>query len=136
MSDTPEPIHPGLYRVGDAGIRLVAGICDRCDAPHFPRTDTCPFCGGAETTERLVGPAGVVVLCTVVHRAPPGYAGPVPYGFGVVRIGGTRLEIVTRLRASRLDALLPGSRVTLAIDHLPGPDGTPAAVWTFEAVPG
>lgn len=133
MRPAAPPIREGLFVVDDDGVRLVTGACDRCGEPHFPRTDSCPYCGGA-VSERRLGPDGAVVLATVVRRAPPGYGGPVPYGFGVVRLAGTRLEIVSRIGARDLDSVAPGVEVSLALEELPGEDGAPRAVWTFVAV--
>ena len=133
MNAAAPPIRPGLFVADDGDVRLVTGACDRCGAPHFPRTDSCPYCGGS-VSERRLGPDGVVALATVVRRAPPGYAGPVPYGFGVVSLVGTRLEIVSRIAARDLDAVVPGTPVRLALEELPGEDGAPRAVWAFVAV--
>lgn len=133
MTAVLRPIRDGLFADDAEGLRLVTGRCERCGEPHFPRADTCPYCGGDVAEDRL-GPDGVVVLCTVVRRAPPGYAGPVPYGFGVVRVGTTRLEVVSRLAADDPAAIRPGDRVRLALETVPAEDGEAAAVWTFRAV--
>lgn len=133
MSEPTRPIREGLFVADGDAVRLVAGACDRCGEPHFPRTDSCPYCGGT-VSERRLGPDGVVALATVVRRAPPGYAGPVPYGFGVVRLAGTRLEIVSRIAARDLASVRPGIPVRLALEEVPAEDGAPATVWTFEAV--
>jgi uncharacterized OB-fold protein len=133
MTDPVPAIRAGLFVTDEEhGVRLVTGRCDRCDRPHFPRTDSCPYCGGP-ISERLAGPGGVVSLATVVRRRPPGYAGPVPYGFGVVRLDGTRLEVVSRIAAEDPGAVRPGAPVRLALEQVPTQDGAPATVWTFRA---
>jgi uncharacterized OB-fold protein len=134
VRDPVRPIREGLFVTGEDGLRLVTGSCDRCGEPHFPRTDSCPYCGSDAISERRLGPDGVVALSTVVRRPPPGYTGPVPYGFGVVRLAGTRLEIVSRIAARDLDAVGPGAPVRLALEEVPADDGPPAAVWTFRVV--
>lgn len=131
MTTVPPPIRDGLFTVEDGTVRLIVGSCARCGSPHFPRTDCCPYCGGPVAEDRL-GPDAAVVLCTVVRRAPPGYAGPVPYGFGVIRLTGTRLEIVSRIAAADLGAVRPGDPGRLAVEEVPGPDGEPTRVWTLE----
>jgi len=133
MMGIPPPIHEGLFVAAESGVRLLTGLCNGCGEPHFPRTDACPYCGDT-VTEHLAGPDGVVVLSTVVRRPPPGYGGPVPYGFGIVRIGDTRLEVVTRLAARDPAAIPPGTPVRLRTEELPGEDGSPTVTWTFRAV--
>lgn len=132
MSTSAPPIREGLFVVAETGVRLVTGTCDRCGEPHFPRTDSCPYCGGT-VSEQLVGPAGVVSLSTVVARRPPGYTGPVPYGFGVVRLAETRLEVISRIALGEGGVPHPGSSVALALEEVPGEDGEPRTVWTFRA---
>ena len=49
--------------------------------------------------------------------APPGYPGPVPYGFGVVELDDG-LRVITRLTEARLDRLRPGLAVRLVLEPL------------------
>jgi uncharacterized OB-fold protein len=64
-----------------------------------------------------------------VTLAPPGYLGPVPYGFGIVELDGEPLlRIVTRFGG---EGIRRGTRVTLAGEELPGPDGEPVTTWVF-----
>ena len=85
----PRPIAPGLFETSADGPRLRAARCAACGKLHFPATATCPYCGSETTTPTLVGPAGHLRLFTVVASRPPGYRGPLPYGFGVVEVDGT-----------------------------------------------
>lgn len=130
MTGTLRPIREGLFTAKAGRVRLLAGRCDACDVHHFPASARCPYCGGAAQPDH-VGPTGRVVLCTVVGRQPPGYTGPVPYGFGVVRIDATRLEVITRLSGPDPAAIRPGMAVVLDVEQVPGDGGEPAAVWTF-----
>ena len=51
--------------------------------------------------------------------APPGYEGPVPYGFGIVELTKEQLRIVTRLREADPARLSFGQPVQLVTDELP-----------------
>ena len=72
---------------------------------------------------------GTVWLHTTVTVAPPGYAGPVPYGLGIVELDGDPLlRVVSRLHG---EDLARGAPVELGADEVPGPDGEPAVTWVF-----
>ena len=62
---------------------------------------------------------------------PPGYDGPVPYGFGVVELEGIGLRVVTRLTESDPARLHAGERMTLVTDDV----GDGVATWAFAPVP-
>ena len=117
----------------DAGPRLLAGRCDPCGQLHFPATPCCPYCGEARCTEVAVGPVGRLFLYTVIKSAPPGYRGPVPYGFGVVELA-EGLRVVTRLTGSHFAALQAGLPVRLVVEALfTDEDGTPVLSYAFAA---
>ena len=65
---------------------------------------------------------------TAVTAAPPGYEGPVPFGFGVVELVKEQLRIVTRLREADPSQLEFGQPMTLVADELPNGKIT----WAFE----
>ena len=75
----------------------------------------------------LLSRAGTLWAWTAVTAAPPGYEGPVPYGFGVVELTEERLRIITRLRESDPAQLTFGQPMTLVADELP--DGV--ITWAF-----
>lgn len=133
MTELVPPIREGLFVSQESGLRLITGLCDGCRELHFPRTDSCPYCGDT-VSGHLAGPDGVVTLSTIVRRPPPGYGGPVPYGFGIVKVGDTRLEVVSRLTATDSTTIEPGMPVRLTTEELPGADGSPAVTWAFRAV--
>ena len=64
---------------------------------------------------------------TAVTAAPPGYTGPVPYGFGVVELVHEQLRVITRLRESDPARLEFGQPLTLVAEDLP--DGV--VTWAF-----
>jgi uncharacterized OB-fold protein len=127
------PICDGLFVADDAEPRLVAGRCGSCSELHFPASDICPYCGDA-ATPAPIGPHGTVRLFTVVRTSPPGYRGPIPYGFGAVEIDGTGLAVLSRLDEADVTRLRPGRRVRLRIAPLfTDDDGCPVLSWSFAA---
>jgi uncharacterized OB-fold protein len=126
---TVPPIDPSVLRVDDDGITLLGGWSATSRFRHFPRAPVCPFTGAGDVEALDLPRGGLVWLHTTVNVAPPGYAGPVPYGFGVVELdGGPLLRVVARLAG---DGVSPGARVRLDGEELPGPDGEPAMTWVF-----
>ena len=127
----PRPITPGLFVEDAGGARLLAGRCGSCGKPHFPAGPTCPYCAADGCAEIRVGPDATLRLFTIVQTAPPGYRGPVPYGFGVVELP-EGLCVITRLTEPRLDRLQPGLRMRLTVDVLHTDDeGRPVRSYAF-----
>jgi uncharacterized OB-fold protein len=128
---TPRPITDGLFTDGPEGPRLVAGQCAACGQLHFPRGEVCPYCAADGCTERGVGPEGRLWLWTAVTARPPGYRGPLPFGFGVVELAGG-LRVVTRLTEARPDRLLAGLPMRLVLEPLhTDDDGRPVVSYAF-----
>ncbi|HEV7733107.1 MAG TPA: OB-fold domain-containing protein [Candidatus Binatia bacterium] len=115
---TARPITPGLFRDEPDGPRLLAGRCAACSRLHFPATSTCPYCGTADATPAAIGARGTLWLWTVVSTRPPGYRGPVPFGFGVVELADDGLRVVTRLTEADLASLRHGLPMRLVLDTL------------------
>ena len=131
----PRPIAPGLFSDGPSGPRLLAARCLSCATLHFPASPTCPYCGAENARETPVGPAGRLRLCTLVVNRPPGYRGPVPYGFGVVELT-EGLRVITRLTESDPARLRPGLAVTLVVEPLfTDDDGTQVLTYAFAPDP-
>lgn len=119
----------GLFTVDPPA--LLGGRCDACGQPHFPRLDTCPYCGAESTTAVTLSNHGTLWLWTTVTAPPPGYLGEVPFGFGVVELP-EGLRVVTRL-ALPDDSWIPGLPVRLRTVEL-GPregDDQPVITWEF-----
>jgi len=112
-------IHPGLFTMPDdpRGPRLLAARCGACGKHHFPAGETCPYCSADGCRVEAVGARGTLYLHTVVNARPPGYRGPLPYGFGVVDLD-EGLRVVSRLTVSDLARLRPGLPVELEIAPL------------------
>lgn len=131
MSDA-RPIGPGLFADAPDGPRLLAGRCPDCARLHFPATEVCPYCGAGGATSTPVGARGRLWLWTVVTARPPGYRGPLPYGFGVVELVDDGLRVVTRLTGTRLDELREGLPMRLVLEPLfTDDDGTVVVSWAY-----
>jgi uncharacterized protein len=116
---------------GDGEPRLVGGSCARCERFHFPSAPTCPWCGTDGTAHSLLSATGELVGWTAVTSAPPGYAGPVPYGIGVVALP-EGLEVVGRLTVSDPGALHQGQLLRTVVEVVPTNDeGVELTTWAF-----
>jgi uncharacterized OB-fold protein len=109
---------PGVPRFGEDG--LVGGRCAACDRRHFPASAWCPWCGAPDPEEVVLSRTGTLWAWTAVTAAPPGYEGPVPFGFGVVELPADGLRVVTRLTVADPAALSPGQPVTYAVVDVAG----------------
>ena len=65
--------------------------------------------------------------------APPGYAGPVPFGFGVVELVREQLRVITRLTEPDPDRLTFGQNMRLVAETLPLENGETVTSWAFES---
>ncbi len=132
MPATPSPsIAPDLFRVnGDAPV-LIGGRSASTGLTHFPLLDTCPYTGTADIEAIELPRHGTLWLWTAVAAPPPGYTGPVPFGFGVVELGdGCGLRVVTRLTEPDPSRLHEGQAMVLVADPL-GDDDTAVTTWAF-----
>jgi len=127
----PRPIADGLFRITPDGPRLLAARCDGCGKLHFPASESCPYCGGASCHEAALAGTGLLFLYTVVKSAPPGYRGPLPYGFGIVELP-EGLRVVTRLTEPDAARLRRGQAMRLVVEPLfNDDDGTPVLSYAF-----
>jgi len=130
----PRPIVPDLFSEQPDGPRLIAGRCDACSHLHFPIAPVCPYCGDTACERTEVGPHARLWLFTAVTSRPPGYRGPLPYGFGIVELDGG-LRIVTRLTEARLDRLTTGMPMRLVVEPFAtDDDGAPVRSYAFEPI--
>jgi len=104
-----EPVQPGLFTASG----LIGGACGACARRHFPSAVPCPWCGSDDVTTVTLSSRGTLWGWTAVTAAPPGYDGPVPYGFGVVELADDGLRVVTRLTA--VDGLRDGMAMRFAV---------------------
>jgi uncharacterized OB-fold protein len=99
------------------GVTLQGGYSPSSGHHHFPLAAVCPYTG-ADDVEAVALPAtGRLWLWTSVTSAPPGYDGPVPYGFGVVVLDGVDLRVIGRLTVSDPAALSVGDPMHVVVDR-------------------
>ena len=108
------------------GPRLVGGYSATSGHHHFPLNPVCPFTGADDVERVLLPTTGRLWGWTAVTTPPPGYDGPVPYGFGVVELDGVALRVVTRLTESDPSALREGQPMRLVVERVSDLD-----VWAF-----
>jgi uncharacterized OB-fold protein len=122
------PVHEGLFELhADGTLDLVGGYSPTTGQYHFPLLDSCPYSGASDVERVLLSREGTLWAWTAVTAAPPGYTGPVPYGFGVVELTTERLRVITRLKEADPARLSFGQPLTLVADELP--DGV--ITWAF-----
>ena len=109
--------------------RLVGGYSPSSGQYHFPRAEVCPYSGADDVEPVALPSTGTLWLWTAVTSAPPGYEGPVPYGFGVVELDGIGLRVVGRLTEPDPDALHEGRPVRVVPTTI-----SDVTVWAFEPV--
>ncbi len=126
------PVAEGLFELdGDGSITLVGGFSHISGHHHFPLGPVCPYTGADDVEQVLLPRDGHLWAWTAVTHPPPGYDGPIPYGFGVVELDHIGLRVVTRLTESDPSRLYQGQRMTLVTDDL----GDHVATWAFAPVP-
>ena len=126
------PVAQGLFELDDdGGITLVGGYSPSSGLHHFPRFATCPYTGAEDVDPARLADRGTLWAWTAITAAPPGYEGPVPFGFGVVELTGG-LRIVTRITEAEPSALTFGTAMRLVADTVAvDDDGTEVVAWAF-----
>ena len=112
-------------------VRLLAGRCSECKRCNFPAQALCPYCSAAGCETVPLSPRGVVELCTTVINRPPGYEGPLPFGFGVVELP-EGIRIIARLVDPQRSCA--GTAVRLVMETL-CTDGEGREVMTYAFAP-
>lgn len=95
---------------------LLGGYSPTSGHHHFPLAEVCPYTGADDVEPTELPTTGHLWLWTSVTTAPPGYEGPVPYGFGVVELDGIGLRVVGRLTAPGGESLREGQPMRLVSD--------------------
>ena len=125
----------GLFTDGDPPA-LLGSRCAACGAHHFPRHDTCPYCSAEDPQPVELSRTGTLWAWTAVTAAPPGYAGDVPYGVGVVELP-EGIRVITRLTVSDPAALSLGQAMELRVVPLHADaDGNDVMTFAFAPVGG
>ena len=126
------PVAEGLFVETERGPRLRAARCRACGELHFPGGSDCPFCGSESCEVEEIGALGKLHAGTVVRTAPPGYSGPVPYGFGLVDLD-EGLRVVSALEITDDEELVEGLRLRLVLRTVGrGDDGKDLVAWSYQ----
>ena len=135
MSERRVPVHAGLFEELDGGrVALLGSRCRACGRYQFPVGTPCPSCHGGDVEAVRLSSTGTLWGWTTVHTAPPGYDGPVPFGFGVVELP-EGLRVITRLEATDVDALTFGTPMEAGTAALhTNDDGDTVVTYTFGPV--
>jgi uncharacterized OB-fold protein len=129
-------ITDGLFEVHDDGsIALIGGYSPSSERFHFPLLDSCPYSGAADVERVVLSSEATLWAWTAVTAAPPGYAGPVPFGFGVVELVHEQLRVITRLTEPDPSRLEYGQAMQLVAETLPLENGETVTTWAFESTP-
>ncbi len=127
------PLKDGLLSSIDpeGDPHLLAARCSECHQHHFPATDSCPYCTGSRCEIVPLSDRGLLYVYTAVEKAPPGYRGGVPYGFGVIELS-EGIRVVSRLTESRVDRLAIGMPMRLVLEEIFTNDAGHVVVgWAF-----
>jgi uncharacterized OB-fold protein len=131
---TARAIADGLFEVHDDGtITLIGGYSPSSGRFHFPLLSCCPYTGATDVERVTLSSDATLWAWTAVTNAPPGYAGPVPFGFGVVELEREQLRVITRLTEPDPARLEFGQRMRLVAETLATEHGEPAITWAFQA---
>lgn len=125
----PVMVRPGLFTDGDAPA-LLGSRCPSCGAYQFPRQETCPYCSAGDSQPVELSATGTLWAWTAVTAPPPGYAGEIPFGIGVVELP-EGIRVVTRLTESDPAALALGQDMELRVVPLHRDDGTDVTTFAF-----
>jgi uncharacterized OB-fold protein len=125
-------VAPDLFELGDdGGLTLLGGYSPSSGLHHFPRFATCPYTGADDVEPARLANRGTLWAWTAVTAAPPGYTGPVPFGFGVVELTDG-LRIVTRITEADPAALTFAMQMRVVADVIAvDDDGTEVVAWAF-----
>jgi uncharacterized OB-fold protein len=126
------PVAPDLFELADdGGLTLLGGFSPSSGLHHFPRFAACPYTGADDVEPARLPDRGTLWAWTAVTAAPPGYTGPVPFGFGVVELTDG-LRVVTRITEADPTTLKFAMAMRLVADVIAvDDDGTEVVAWAF-----
>jgi len=136
MADAPAwPPGRWLETDDDGHPRLVGGWSPTSGRHHFPPSPVCPYSGADDVEVVRLSRTGTLWAWTAVTASPPGYEGPIPYGFGVVELEPEGLRVIGRLTVADPSELSFGQPMELVTQLVEG-DGTgdgadERRIWAF-----
>ena len=132
MTGRRVPVHAGLFEEDGAGtVTLLGARCRACGRTLFPRAEVCPYCSSDDVEGVRLSPTGTLWGWTTVTAAPPGYEGPVPFGFGVVELP-EGVRVITRLETVGVADVRFGMPMRAGVAALAdNEDGDTVVTYTF-----
>ena len=118
-----------LFRIDNDQLVLRGGHSPSNGMYHFPLSEVCPYTGADDVEAVDLPTSGRLWLWTAVTSAPPGYDGPVPYGFGIVELDDVGLRVVGRLAKADPAKLEAGQPMHLVVEQFDG-----VTTWAFDTV--
>jgi len=111
------PLHEGLLTSveDEPTAQLLGGRCGRCAKLSFPAQTICPYCSADGCASVALSTIGVIEVCTTVVNRPPGYEGPLPFGFGVVELP-EGIRLISRIMHP--DRSRAGTAVRLVLENV------------------
>ncbi|MGO9342999.1 MAG: Zn-ribbon domain-containing OB-fold protein [Acidimicrobiales bacterium] len=119
----------GLFVIRDDPA-LIGGRCRECGRACFPCASICPYCSHEQVDEIELSRSGTLWAWTAVTAPPPGYDGPVPYGFGVVELE-EGLRVISRLTEPDPAKLEAGQTMRLVLEAVGDRDGRRVLTYAF-----
>jgi scaffold protein (connect acetoacetyl-CoA thiolase and HMG-CoA synthase) len=105
------------WRLHDQRYRLEGTICNHCGAKYFPPREVCTECKSTDMRAHKFEGHGELYSFTILHSAPLGYEGQVPYAVGMIKLDeGPMLE--AQLTDSKFEDLKIGKRVEVVTRKL------------------
>jgi len=108
-------------------LHLLGGWSPTSGLHHFPPSPVCPYSGADDVEVVRLSRTGHLWAWTAVTAPPPGYDGPVPYGFGVVELEPEGLRIIGRLTVADPTELWFGQPMELVTE----PVADDRWIWAF-----
>jgi uncharacterized OB-fold protein len=131
---TRVPLKEGLLSTVDdpQAARLLGGRCPMCTRVSFPAQDVCPYCSTDGCEAVPLSTTGTIEVCTTVINRPPGYEGPLPFGFGVVELPDG-IRVLSRIMPAERGR--PGVAAHLVLETLhTDTDGREIVTYAFRPV--
>ncbi len=105
------------WRLHDQRYRLEGTICNRCGAKFFPPREVCTECKSTDMRVHAFDGHGELYSFTILHSAPQGYEGQLPYAVGMIKLDeGPMLE--AQITDTNFDDLKIGQRVEVVTRKL------------------
>ncbi len=123
------------WRLNDQRYRLEGTVCNNCGAKYFPPRQVCTECKSTDLKPQEFSGRGELYSFTILHQAPLGYEGYLPYAIGMVKLDeGPMVE--AQLTDVNLDELKIGQRVEMVTRKLRehGQDGLIVYGYKFRPV--